>query len=178
MILPMIKFAETTSSESGIGAFHINLKSFIFQLVTFLIVLMIFKRWILPPLQKTLEDRRSTLEQSLQNAKETEDKLAKAEVKVQEVLNQAREQADKALADANAQAKEVVAKAEAKAEEQAKRIVSETQERLAQEREELHDLLKVELADLVIATSEKVLSKKINEHEDRKLVENALKDLA
>ncbi len=178
MILPTINFSEAANSESGIGAFHINLKSFIFQLVTFLIVLMIFKRWILPPLQKTLEDRRSTLEQSLQNAKETEDKLAKAEGKVQEVLKQAREQADIALANANAQAKDVIAKAEIKAEEQAKRIVSETEGRLAQEREELHSQLKAELADLVIATSEKVLRKKIDEQEDRSLVENALKDLA
>lgn len=172
------KFAETAGAENGIGAFHINLKSFIFQLVTFVIVLLIFKRWILPPLTKTLEDRRTTLEQSLQNAKDTEEKLTKAEEKVQEVLRGAREQADRALAEANVQAKEVIAKAEASAENQAQRIITETEGRLAQERELLHDQLKDELTDLVVLTSEKVLRKKIDEQEDRKLVEDALKELA
>ena len=73
------QFAEVSSSESGIGAFNINLKSFIFQLVTFVIVLLVFKRWVLPPLIKTLEDRRQTLEKSLTQAKETEEALARAE---------------------------------------------------------------------------------------------------
>ena len=62
------QFAQASDSASGIGAFNINLKSFVFQLITFVIVLLVFKRWVLPPLLKTLEDRRQTLERSLTQA--------------------------------------------------------------------------------------------------------------
>lgn len=173
-----IKFAAAESSQSGLGAFHINLKSFLFQLVTFLIVLLIFRRWILPPILKTLEDRRKTVEQSLEHAKQTEATLAKAEERAQAVLHKAREQADRAMADANAQAKEVITKAESTADAQAQRIIKATEERLGQERQKLHDQLKDELGDMVVLTTEKVLRRKIDESEDRRLIEESLKELA
>ncbi len=174
----MLTFAETTDANNGIGAFHVNLKSFIFQLVTFVIVILVFKKWILPPISKTLEDRRKNLEESLENTKKTEAILATAEEKSQTILHEAREQADKVLAEANDQAKEVISKAESAAEVQAQRIIKETEERLGQERQKLHDQLKDELGDLVVLTTEKVLHQKINQQEDRKLIEEALKDLA
>jgi F-type H+-transporting ATPase subunit b len=173
-----VQFAAAEPANSGIGAFNINLKSFVFQLVTFLIVLYIFRRWILPPILKTLEERRRTVEESLEHAKQTEAKLAEAESRTQALLLKAREQADKALAEARVQAKELIAKAEDGAEIQAQRIVKETEERLGQERQKLHDQLKAELGDLVVLTTEKVLRRKIDEQEDRRLIEDSLKELA
>lgn len=177
MIASSIRFAETTTPSSGIGAFNINLKSFIFQLVTFLIVLYIFKRWILPPILKTLEDRRKTVEQSLVHAKETEEILSKAEQKSQDTLLKAREQADKLLADANSQAKDAAAKAETAAEAQSQRIIAETENRLSQEREKLREELKLELADLVALATQTVLHRKLDEQEDRRLIEEAVKEV-
>lgn len=177
MISTYVKFAETSSTSSGIGAFNINLKSFIFQLVTFLIVLLVFKRWVLPPITKTLEARRQTVEESLTKAKETEEALAKAEQKAEDILQKARGQADQSLTEANKHAKELISKAESSADVQAQRIIKEAQERLAQERDKLHDQLKGELADLVVLTTEKVLRQKINELEDRRLIEDSLKEV-
>ena len=63
-------------ASGGIGAFNLNLKSFLFQLITFALVLLVLKRWVLPPLMKTMENRRLALEQSLADAKATEEALA------------------------------------------------------------------------------------------------------
>ncbi|HSX17969.1 MAG TPA: F0F1 ATP synthase subunit B [Candidatus Saccharimonadales bacterium] len=172
-----VKFAEASSSTSGIGAFNINLKSFIFQLVTFVIVLLIFKRWILPPITKTLEARRQTLEDSLTKAKEIEEALARSEEKSNEILQKARQLADQALSDANSHAKDIITKAGSAAEVQAQRIIKEAEDRLSQERQNLHEELKGELADLVVMTTEKVLRNKLNEHEDRRLVEEAVREV-
>lgn len=170
-----IRFAE--SQSSGIGAFNINLKSFMFQLATFVIVLLVLRKWVFPKLTATVEARRKTLEESLVKAKKTEEALASAEQKADHIIQQAREQADKSLSEANSQAKEIISKAETAADIQAKRIVDETQSQLAQEHQKLHDQLKDELTDLVVLTTEKVLRRKVNDREDSRLVEDAVKEI-
>jgi F-type H+-transporting ATPase subunit b len=175
LISPLTQFA--SSSSSGISSLGINLKGFVFQLITFVIVLLILRRWVFPKLVATLEARRKTLEESLVQARQTEETLHQAEAKAGEILQAARVQADAALAEANTRAEEIIAKGEAAASERAARIVKEAEERLAQEHQKLYSELKKELAGLVAVATEKVLRKKINEREDRALIESSLKEL-
>jgi F-type H+-transporting ATPase subunit b len=176
LITTNLFFAEETSS-SGISSLGINLKGFLFQLITFVIVLLILRRWVFPRLVATIEARRKTLEESLAQAKQTEDTLAKAEEKVEAMLARARTQADQAMADAKTRADEIIAAGEKSAEERGARIITEAEARLDQERQRLHTELKSELAELVVETTEKVLRKKMNEREDRSLIEQSLKEI-
>lgn len=168
------KFAE---SSGGISSLGINLKGFIFQLITFLIVLFILQRWVFPRLVATLEARRKVLEDSLLQAKQTEETLAKAESRAGDILAKARKQADSALTDAKKEAESLIAKAETEAGERGARIVKDAEAHLAQERQRLHDELKKELTELVAVTTEKVLRTKLNEREDRALIEKSVKEM-
>jgi len=176
LILPATQFA-AESSSSGISSLGVNLKSFIFQLITFLIVLLILRRWVFPKLVATLEERRKTLEQSLEQARLTEETLSKAEAQAAELLKKARAKADTVLAEANDRVEDIIAKGEMAAAERAARIVKDAEEHLSQERDRLHAELREELADLVVDATEKVLQKKINEREDRALIEHSLKEI-
>lgn len=176
MILPATQFAAETS-QGGISSLGINLKSFVFQLITFLIVLLILRRWVFPKLVATLEERRKTLEESLRQAKQTEETLQKAETEAGDILQKARAEADAVLAEAGAKAEDIIAKGETAASERAARIIAEAEQRLGQERERLHGELRSELADLVAAATEKVLRQKVNQQQDRKLIEQSLKEL-
>jgi len=175
-IADFTKFADT--GGSGIGAFNINLKSFIFQLVTFLLVLWVFKRWILPPIVKTLEERRKTLEDSLEQARQTEETLHQTEVKVAAVLQKARTQADAALADAQVESKKIIAEAEQKGTENAERIKREAEAYLQQQGEKLRQELRAELVGLVSQTTARVLEQKVTAKEDMSLIEKAVKVLS
>lgn len=172
------QFADSTSSSNGIGAFNINLKAFIFQLITFLVVLMVFKKWILPPIMKTLEDRRKTLEESLAQAKKTEEILKQAEVKAQEILTKTRKQADEVLAEAKISANQAIAKGETAAAGRAELIIKEAEAHLSEERDKLRQELRGELTDLVADATEKIIAEKMDERSDRSLIERAIKELA
>lgn len=176
MINSHIKFA-TENSGGGISSLGLNLKSFIFQLITFLIVLLILRRWVFPKLVATLEERRQTLERSLEQARQTEQTLHDAENKAAQTLQKARAQADAALADATAQAKDIISGAEKSAEEAAARIIKDGHTQLEQERSKLRSELKEELTDLVVETTEKVIKKKLTPKEDLSLIDNAIKEL-
>jgi len=166
------------ASSSGIGSLGINLKGFIFQLLTFVIVLLILRRWVFPKLVATLEARRKTLEESLVQAKATQEALTKAEERAEQILHKAREQADVSLADAREQAKNLITKAESSAEDQAKRVLKEAEQHLSQQQNRLREELKDELTDLVVLTTEKVLRSKLNPEEDAKLIEQSIKEIS
>lgn len=177
MLNMIVKFGETEPAASGIGAFNVNLKAFLFQLATFVLVLLVLKRWVFPKLVATLEERRKTLEQSLVDARKTREALSQAEDQVSKLLSQAREQADQALSDAQAQGKELVKSAEAAAEQRADRLLKEAMSQIEQEKIKLREELKGELADLVVTTTEKVLRKKIDIKEDSRLIEQSIREL-
>ena len=178
MVLTAPQFADTTTSSNGIGAFNINLKAFIFQLITFLIVLLVFKRWILPPIMKTLEQRRRTLEQSLEQAKKTEETLAKAETRADVIIAHSRAQADKVIAEAKKAAAEAIAKGETAAAERAALIIKEAEARLESERKKLRQELRAELTDLVADATEKIISEKLDAKHDMDMIDRAIKELA
>jgi F-type H+-transporting ATPase subunit b len=175
--LPTQFAAETGSSSSGLGAFNLNLKSFIFQLITFVLVLLVLRKWVIPKLVETIDKRRETLEQSLENARATEEALAKAEVKAEEILNRARSQADEALAEAKDAGAAAVVKAEASAAQRAELIIKEAESRLSEEREKLRTELRAELADLVSDATEKIIHEKLDQKGDMTLIERAIKGI-
>lgn len=172
MIYIPTQFAQ---ADGGLSAFNLNLKEFIFQLITFLIVLAVLRKWVVPKVVATMESRQATLEKSLQDAKATEEALAKAEVKAEEILNKARSQADEALAEAKKAAAGVIAEAEEAAAARAGLIIKEAETRLGQERDKLRQELRAELAELVADATEKVIEAKIDAKTDMSLIERAIK---
>jgi F-type H+-transporting ATPase subunit b len=177
LILAPTQLAQTTDSSSGLGAFNINLKGFIFQFVTFVLVLLILRKWVVPKLVETINNRQETLEQSLQNAKATEEALARAEAKAEEILTRARAQADEAIAEAKAAGVGAIVKAEEAAAARASIIVKEAESRLSQEREKLRLELRAELADLVSDATEKIIHEKLDDKRDMSLIERAIKGI-
>jgi F-type H+-transporting ATPase subunit b len=173
-----IQFADTSDASGGLGAFNINLKDFIFQLITFVLVLAVLRKWVVPKIVETMDKRQQALEKSLLDAKATEQALARAETKAEEILGKARAQADEAIAEAKKAAAGVVANAETAAAERANLIIKEAESRLAQEREKLRAELRRELADLVADATEKIIHEKLDAKQDVSLIDRAIRGLS
>jgi F-type H+-transporting ATPase subunit b len=171
------QFAQADSGSSGLGAFNLNVKGFLFQLATFVLVLLIIRKWVVPKLAETINKRQETLEQSLENARATEQALAQAEARAEEILGKARSLADEALAEAKDAGAGIVAKAETAAGERAELIVKEAESRLDEERQKLRAELRAELADLVADATEKIIHEKLDEKRDMSLIERAIKGI-
>lgn len=173
-----IHFAQTAESSNGIGAFNLNLKAFLFQLITFVIVLLVLRRWVFPKLTATLEQRRQTLENSLRQAKKTEEALAQAELRANEIIARSRTQADEVIAEAKKAAASVIASGEDAAVLRSAAIIKEAQEHLATERDKLRQELRKELTGLVAIATEKIIDEKLDDKRDRSLIERAVRELA
>ena len=168
--------AEGAASSGGLGVLGLNLQSFLFQLITFVIVLLILRKYVFGKLVTTLEARRKAVEDSLKNAAATADELHKTEAHIAEMLKSARAQADDIVAVAHKEASVMVEEAEVKAHKKADHIVSEAQNQLDQEVAKARKAIRQETVQLVAAATEKLIGEKLDAKRDGTLIERALKE--
>ena len=122
-LITFVKTVAAAEQPSGIGALGLDVKYFLFQLIAFVIVLLVLRKWVFPRLVATLEERRQTVEQSLEHAKRTEEAMHKAEKQIAAMLHQARGQAEDVIGASHKQASSLIEAAEAKAAQRAEHIV-------------------------------------------------------
>lgn len=171
MAFPLTTFAAETGGLSALG---LNVQSFLFQLITFVIVLVILRQFVFKRLVKTLEDRRTTLEASLTQAAETEDKLKKTEEKIAGMLAEARGQADEVVAASHKEALKMVEDAETKANKRAEQIVADAKTQMDGEVRKAREALKAETAHLVALATERIIGEKLDPKKDEALITAAL----
>lgn len=176
--------AETASSatsdhaEGGIAALGLNLQSFLFQLITFVIVFIILRQFVFKKLVRTLDERRNAVESSIKHASETEAKLKKAEETIAGMLADGRKQADEVVAVAHKEASQMLEDAEAKAAKRAEHIVAEAKSHMDVELAKARTALKEETVQLVALATEQIIRQKLDPAKDATLINAALTDAA
>jgi len=171
----LIQFGD---SSSGIGALGINVQAFLIQLATFVIALLLLKRFAFKPILKVLQERRSVIEKGIKLGEEMQKQEVELEKKVSEALHKARQQADEIVAQAGDQARQTIQEAEEKARGKAAGIITEAEERIAQDRSRARRQLENELVGLVAEATEAVLEEKVDTAKDAALIDKALKGVS
>jgi F-type H+-transporting ATPase subunit b len=174
VIAPLSYLAEAAQppeSAGGLAALGLNWQSFLFQLITFVIVLVLLRKFVYKRLIKTLEDRRAAVEESLEQAAETAKKLQDAEKTVAD----ARTQADEVVSASRKEATQMLADAEQKAARRAEHIVEEAKAQMDIELEKARRALKQDTAQLVAQATERILGEKLDPAKDERLIATALK---
>ena len=176
MTLVLATFGDT--SGSAFGALGLNVQSFVFQLVTFLLLLLILRKYAYPPIVKTLDERRKAVEQSIDQAREAAAALEKAEAQIAGMLREARGQAEELVTAGHREAAKMVEEAEAKAAKRAERIVAEAKADMGRELAKASEALKHETAQLVADAAGIIIQEKLDATKNAALVGKALDTVA
>ncbi|MGB3023781.1 MAG: F0F1 ATP synthase subunit B [Candidatus Saccharimonadales bacterium] len=177
----LTQFAAETAAHGeqatgGIAALGINLQGFLFQLITFVLVLLLLRKYAYGPLVRTLESRRQAVIDSIDNARKTAHELEKANDKTAEIIASAKQEAADIVALAHKEASKLAEETEAKAAKKAEHVIASAEARLSQDIEKSRQALRREMLGLVADATEKVLRTKIDGAADKQLIERALKD--
>ncbi len=159
---------------SGFAALGINGWSFLFQLLNFVILLLVLKRFAFKPLLKVLEKRRTTIEESLTMAAQVERSRTQLEEERRAVLRKAREEADKFVAGGKQEAQTIREEGERAGRAAAERLQQQGKAEVAQEAQAARTALQNEVLQLVAEASGEVLQEKIDVKKDRTLIERAV----
>ncbi|HLZ14901.1 MAG TPA: F0F1 ATP synthase subunit B [Candidatus Saccharimonadales bacterium] len=166
--------AAASSNPSLFQALGLNAQLFIEQAVAFLILVFVLGKFVYPALVKAIDDRRNAIEAGLQEAKESQEALERAEAKVAELLEQARKDADDILARSHQEAVGMVADAESKAKARAEQIVADARQQLDIDIAKAREALKKDTVELVAAATERIIGEKLDDKKDAALVNKAL----
>ncbi len=135
------------------------------MLVSFGIVLFILARFAFPVITKSVENRRNYVENSLNDAKQAEVKLAKVKEESDEIVASANKEQGRLLRIASEQRDKIIAEAKNKAAVAAQKELDSAREQIVKEREDAIIALRREVAVLSCDIAEKVVREQLADKE-------------
>jgi F-type H+-transporting ATPase subunit b len=166
------------SAKQTAETFGWNPWLFLSQVISFVIVALLLRRFAYKPILGVLEERRRRIEEGLLNAEKIKKELAEAEKRYQEILAKANADAQKMIDEARESSAHLAERKEQEAIAAAEQIMAKAREASALEHERTMAELKRELGHLVVETTAKVTGKVLTSDDQRRLQEEAARQLA
>jgi len=168
----------TDTARDLAETFGWNWQLFLSQVVSFTIVALLLRRFAYKPILGILEERRRRIEEGLLNAEKIKQELAEAEKRYAEILAKANAQAQKMIDEARESSAHLSERKQQEAVTAAEQIMVKAGEAAALERERTMAQLKHELGRLVVETTAKVTGKVLTPEDQRRLQEEAARQVA
>jgi len=162
-------------SSSGIGALGVNGTDFLIQLVTFLIVFLVLRRYAFKPILKVLRDRQNLIESGVKLGEDMQKKDKELSEKVSSMLHDARTKADSIINSAQNDARQAVKDSEEDARTKAEGIISDANEKIRQDVSRARRNLEKDIVGLVSDATEAIIHEKIDPKKDAALIDQALR---
>src|SRR5881296_3037974 len=151
---------------------------FLSQVISFVIVALLLRRFAYKPILALLEERRHKIEEGQLNAEKIKKELAESEKRYQEILAKANADAQRMIDEARESAAHLSERKQQEAIAAAEQIIAKAREAAALEHERTMESLKHELGRLVVETTAKVTEKVLSPEDQRRLQEEAARQLA
>src|SRR5260370_35715107 len=146
------------------------------ELITFLIMLAILAGYVYPEIVKLGEARQLAIAQQL---KEAEQARVEAEQRLKDAaarLEDARKTAQSVIDAATKSGEQLRQELKQKAEEESKRTVEAARKDIEAERERAVQSVRSEVANLVVAATEKVIGETLDDAKHRQLIDKAIQE--
>ena len=178
LLLAVTEAAGHAAAESNmIDKFGLDLKYIIMQAVSFLILFAVIYKFGIKPTISTMEERNAKIESGLKYAEDMKAKLDAAQQESAEIVKQAQVKAGEIINDARASAKDFLDKQTQEATAKANDMLTKAQQAIELERRKTLAEAREEIARLVVATTERVLAKKLSDADRAAYNETAAKEL-
>jgi F-type H+-transporting ATPase subunit b len=151
---------------------------FLSQVISFAIVALLLRQFAYKPILAVLEERRRRIEEGQLNAQLIKKQLAEAEQRYAEILAKGNADAQKMIDEARESSAHLTERKQQEAVAAAEQIIAKAHEASAMEHDRTMEALKRELGRLVVDTTAKVTGKVLTADDQRRLQEEASRQLA
>ncbi len=165
------------ASEGGGSLIDVNPGVIFWTVVTFLILLLILKKFAWKPILTALEQRETAIRESLEKAERAKEdaqkvldanqaNLAKAEEESKQIINQSRAYAEKLKEQIIQESKE-----------NAKKMIDEAAAEIDRKKDAAFDELKNQVAEIAVKAAEKILRETLDNETRKKLVDKYIGEI-
>lgn len=153
-------------------------KLLIAQLVNFLVLFFLLRKFLFSPLLSKIEERRKKAQDILQKESELSSSQHRIQEEKEEILLHARTESQAIIESARKRAVEVTDETIRKAQQDAQYLISKTEQELQNRKVEFDSALKKSAGELIETSLKKVIPQVITKDIDEKIVKDALKDMS
>jgi F-type H+-transporting ATPase subunit b len=164
-------------ADSGNFLVTPNVGVMIWTLVAFAIAVWVLKRYAFPRIGEALDRRQRAIEESIDAAERTKSEADQLLAEYRERLAEAREQAEEIVSRARKAAENREQEALEEGRVRREEMLEQTRRDIEAETRRAIAEIRSEVADLTVMATEKVTRKTLDEADQRRLVEDALRDL-
>ena len=147
------------------------MKILIGDVATFIVLLIILKKFAYKPFLATLEQRRQKIEEGVTKSEEAEKSLQKIRALAEEVKEAGERKSKEVIMAAEAKAQERAKAIAAAAEAEKIKVIENAKLAMAKEQVRAKERQEREAFNLAMAVSEKFLAEKITKEQDKKIIE-------
>lgn len=148
------------------------------MLLSFGVVFFVLAKWGFPVITRMVDDRKRYIDQSLEAARQANEKLAHIQSESEAILKQAREEQAKILKEAALTRDRIVEEAREKARTEGLRMLEETRIQLENEKEAALRDIRRQTAELAIEVAEKIMRTRLTTERDHmELIERMVNEV-
>lgn len=151
--------------------------TFVVELVIFLVVLWALSKWILPPVNRAMDDRQKSIVRSINDAEEAKKRSLELEEQHKRLLEEGRAEARSLKDEAVKIGEQLREELRKQGEEEYRRLVERASADIDAASRRAAEELRVQVAGLVMDVVERVLGEGITLRDQEKLVELATADI-
>jgi F-type H+-transporting ATPase subunit b len=187
MTLPLILAAASETAAASAGPleglqqtfqhFGVEVKYILLQLLSFLILAGVLYKFGIKPVIASMDERAQKISAGLKHAEEMQTKLAAAQEESAAIVKKAAQEATRIVDDARKSSKEYVEKQTQEASAKANDILVKAQQAIELEHKKMLADARGEIARLVVATTQRVLAKELNDADRARYNESAAREL-
>lgn len=136
---------------------------FFWQLLLFLVLLFVLRKFAWKPILGAVEEREKSIEDSLASAEKAREEMARLQSDNERILAEARVERDSILKEAREIKDKMINDAKAEAGAQAEKIITNAKEQIQNEKMAAVTELKNQVAEMSIEIAEMVLGKELDD---------------
>jgi F-type H+-transporting ATPase subunit b len=149
----------------------------IWTILCFLITLFVLKRFAFGPIQKTIDERRKRIRQSLEEADHAREEARRLLEEHRKLIGSAKTDAEEILAESRKVAEANERRMRQELDEDRQRRLEETSRQIEAETRRALEQIRAEVVELSLLAATKVTSKSLDDEDHRRLIEEAVGEL-
>jgi F-type H+-transporting ATPase subunit b len=187
-MLPTYFAATETSTHSGTvaqtaavdehvesGILGLSLEAFIIQIITFVLVFLLLKKFAVNRIVAILDKRHQVIETGVKHGLEMEKERTRLEKETAKIIREARHDADAIISDAQKEGRELIREVEKSVHKKTEIMLADAEARINEESDQARRKLEREIAGLVSEATEAVVEEKVDAKKDADLIDRAIK---
>lgn len=148
------------------------------QIVNFLVIFFILKKFLYKPIFEMLSKRKEAIETGLKHAEQMRLLLEKTQEKEKSILKEAQLQARKFVENAKKEAEEMMLQSKEKTKKETERMIDDAKAAIAEEVKKVEIKLSAQTAMLAVKFLEKSMQGLFTERDQKEIMERARKKIS